>query len=221
MLNDIPKLNSICRKNHLNLSDLQLQELKDYVQLLLEWNRKINLISRNDIENIWFRHILHSLSILFFVDFESKSRVLDLGTGGGLPGIPLAIARGDLRFTLLDSMKKKMTAVEDMLDRLRLTNVDATVGRAEEIGPKPNFARKYDVVVSRAVAPLNDLIKWSRPFCKQGESRLIVLKGGDLGEELREARTKSKPKDIAEVHLAFDGSEEIGLEGKKLVLVSL
>jgi 16S rRNA (guanine527-N7)-methyltransferase len=198
-----------------------LGKLQRYVELLLEWNSKINLISRSDVSNVWFSHILHSLSILFFVEFEKDSRLLDLGTGGGLPGIPLAIVRADLRITLLDSIRKKTTALQDILNKLDLPNADIIIGRAEKIGSKREFAKKYDAVISRAVAPLNDLIRWSRPFLRQKDSRLITLKGGDLENELNEAKIKSTPKNISVMKVVFDGSEEIGLEGKKIVIVEL
>ncbi len=114
------RLSRICRDNGLPLSDDQVDLLRRYVELLREWNAKINLISRRDEENIWWSHILHSLSILFFVTPGEGMRLLDLGTGGGLPGIPLAILRNDLHITMLDSIRKKTVAVQDMLDKLSL-----------------------------------------------------------------------------------------------------
>src|ERR1700690_4224847 len=114
---------TICRRNGLNLSDSQLRLLGRFVDGLLEWNSKINLISRRDQENVWFSHVLHSLTPLFFVEFSKGLRVLDLGTGGGFPGIPLAIARPDLELVLLDSIKKKTLAVQDLVDQLGLAGV--------------------------------------------------------------------------------------------------
>jgi 16S rRNA (guanine527-N7)-methyltransferase len=218
-LSDLLKFSSICKRNGLEIDDARLAKLNEYVRLLLNWNTKINLISRNDISNVWYSHILHSISLLFFVEIQQNSKLLDLGTGGGLPGIPIAIVRSDLKITLLDSIKKKTAAVQDMVGELNMAKIDVVTGRAEEIGSKPEFARRFDAIISRAVAPLHDLIRWSRPFLRRSGSRLIALKGGDLDDELKEARIKSKPKDISVTNLVFDGSEEIGFEGKKIVTV--
>ncbi len=210
--------------------------LSNYVNLLQEWNSKINLISRADIQNTWFNHILHSLSILFFVSIPAESKVLDLGTGGGLPGIPLAVLRKDLRFTLLDSIAKKMRAVEDMIASLSLTNVEVVTGRAESLAAQERFKCGYDVVISRAVAPLVDLVKWSKPFLRKPSRThvasthaphvrhyptpyLLALKGGDLTSELAVIRLKTGQKKIDVLNLTFDGSEEIGLQDKKIVIV--
>ena len=218
-MSDLLKFSSICKRNGLEIDDARLAKLNEYVRLLLNWNTKINLISRNDISNVWYSHILHSISPLFFVEIQQNSKLLDLGTGGGLPGIPIAIVRSDLKITLLDSIKKKTAAVQDMVGELNMAKIDVVTGRAEEIGSKPEFARRFDAIISRAVAPLHDLIRWSRPFLRRSSSRLIALKGGDLNDELKEAGIKSKPKDISVTNLVFDGSEEIGFEGKKIVTV--
>ena len=119
----------ICRRNGLDLSDSQIILLTRFVDGVLEWNSKINLISRRDQENIWFSHVLHSLTPLFYIGFSDGLRVLDLGTGGGFPGIPLAIARPDLEVVLLDSIRKKTLVVQDLVDRLGLTGVSVWTGR--------------------------------------------------------------------------------------------
>lgn len=226
----------ICRTNGLQLEDYQIKKLQEYVVLLTNWNSKVNLISRAETSNVWLSHILHSVSLLFFVELQQNLRVADLGTGGGLPGIPLAIVRNDLNFTLIDSIRKKTTAVQDMVDRLGLTNVSVVAGRAEEIAREKYYNHKTDVVVSRAVAPLADLMKWSETLLRtqrQGTNDqirmrrtfqipyLLALKGGDLDQEINTARNKRKSKEITVVNLVFDGSEEIGLEGKKIVVVNM
>lgn len=244
----------ITRENGLVVSEEQYDLLSKYVQLLLDWNRKINLISRRDQENVWFAQMLHSVSPWFFVDIAPGLRVLDLGTGGGLPGIPLAILRPDLRLTLLDSIRKKMDAVRQMVDALGLPNVEPVVGRAEEVGGQDGYRHSYDVVVARAVAKLSDLAKWSRPLLKQGRGTspsraevplgqggatlaggvperkfsgriridgpcLLTLKGGDLDGEVREAAARRVQVRI--VPLVFPGGEQIGLEEKKLIIVTI
>jgi len=243
----------IALANGLAVSEGQFELMEKYVDLLLEWNGKINLISRRDQENVWFAHILHSVSPWFFVEIAPGLRVLDLGTGGGLPGIPLAILRPDLRLTLLDSIRKKTDAVRQMVMALGLTNVDVAVGRAEEVGREAAHRRLYDVVVARAVARLSDLAKWSQPFLMEGrapgaaprvnmragESRvqpagaptamassriridgpcLLTLKGGDLEPEVREATLRGVGVQV--VLLVFPGGEQIGLEEKKLLIVT-
>ncbi len=217
------RLMSICRKNGLQLSDQQIAKLRTYGELLLEWNSKINLISRKDAKNIWFSHILHSLSVLFFVQFPKDFRVLDLGTGGGLPGIPIAIVRDDLKLTLCDSIRKKTMAVQEMVDRLQLANTNVVTARAEEMAKDRTYTNVFDAVIARAVAPLDDLIEWSKPLATKKRSmdfpKLIALKGGILDEEIREATRKSTPPKIEARNLVFDGSVEMGLEGKKIVLV--
>ena len=230
----------IVQANGLAVTDEQFALLDRYVGLLLDWNAKINLISRRDQENVWFAHLLHSVSPWFFVELGPGLRILDLGTGGGLPGIPLAILRQDLRLTLLDSIRKKTDAVRQMAGVLGLANVDVVVGRAEEAGREGAHRHMYDVVVARAVARLSDLAKWSRPLLKKGDLSLagavqlggissvriridgpclLTLKGGDLGGEVREAVVGGAS--VRFVPLVFPGGEQIGLEEKKLLIVTM
>lgn len=230
-------LRTILLKNDLAVSDEQLSLLERYVEILLDWNKKINLISRKDAEHVWENHILHSLSVLFRADLPHDVTALDLGTGGGLPGIPLKILMPGIRMTLLDSIQKKVAAVRDMVDRLSIAGVTTVCGRAEEVGKQADHRQKYDLVLARGVAPLPDLIKYARLFLKHesglpggagkgedGRERmrlpaLLAFKGGVLGEELAKAKRRGSVKSIRTVDLVFRGSEEISLSEKKIVVV--
>jgi 16S rRNA (guanine527-N7)-methyltransferase len=220
---DILQLRDICDTNGLTLDDARSALLDDYARLLIEWNQKINLISRKDQAHVLDRHILHSLTLrmprICDYDFRGK-RAADIGTGGGLPGIPLAIVTPDIRITLVDSIQKKIAADRDMIDRLRLTNVDCIANRAEELAKQPEHASRYDVIVTRAVAPLDDLLKWSRGLIVSGGT-LFSLKGGDLEPELSRARRLSYVASVEVKPLVLSGYEEFDREEKKLVRVDL
>jgi 16S rRNA (guanine527-N7)-methyltransferase len=165
-----------------NLSASQQHQFSLLRELYSEWNAKINVISRKDIDHLYTRHVLHSLAIAKFISFKPDTRILDIGTGGGFPGIPLAILFPECSFTLCDSIRKKITVVEAIASALPLQNVKVHVGRVEEL------PGKFDFIVSRAVAPMSELIGWtykkreaqSRHAIKNG---WICLKGGDLIEE--------------------------------------
>lgn len=167
-----------------------MHKLSAYVDLLLTWNSKINLISRKDEEQIWVHHILHSLMLFHLHKIEQGNKVLDVGTGGGLPGIPLAIVYPETNFILIDSIAKKCKAVSNMTETLGLQNVEVWNGRAEEY-PLSNFNH----IVTRAVAPAEKLVRWThRLFGKSSGNKLqmgswLFLKGGNalsLKEELSE-----------------------------------
>lgn len=164
--------------------------------LYREWNERINVISRKDIDMLYEKHVLHSLALAALFEFAPTSRILDLGTGGGFPGIPLAILMPDVHFHLVDSIGKKIKVVAAVAEALELHNISWSNQRAETLPPN-----SFDFVVSRAVAPLKDLIRWSRPLVRkgiQGDFRhgLICLKGGDLSEEISESGARPQVYDI-------------------------
>ena len=226
------------KKLGLSLSPAQIDLLAEYADLLSEWNKKINLVSRRDIGNLWNAHILHSLAPLAYLEIPAGAVMLDIGTGGGLPGIPLAIARADLQVVLLDSIRKKTAAVEEIAKRLGLHHVRVVTGRAEELSTEPGLARRFDMVVARAVAPLSDLVRWVRPFTsdrnrtvtrlqkKSSHGRtefhfpyLLALKGGEVGEEIRKAALAAPRGTITEIDIHLPREEEFGFAGKKILIV--
>lgn len=166
------------------LDHVQRKRLLQLQVLYSGWNEKINLISRSDFVHFYERHVLHSLAIARFIRFASGTRVMDLGTGGGFPGIPLAILFPEAHFTLVDSIAKKINAVSEISRSLGLTNTLAVCSRAETLDAS------FDYVVSRATAPLGDLFRWSRAKIRNVQRNaipngIICLKGGDLEAELR------------------------------------
>lgn len=166
-----------------DLTGFQQDKFEQFYSLFENWNKRINLISRKDLGSFYERHVLHSLSIGYFAKFPVGSRVLDAGTGGGFPGIPLAILRPDVKFHLVDSVGKKILAVKDFATNLQLQNVTVEYNRVEVI--KGNF----DYVVSRAVAPLAKIVKWTAPLITNSsvnspESGIFYLKGGEISTEL-------------------------------------
>lgn len=160
------------------LSDKQLNQFSQLEHLYREWNDKINVISRKDVDNLYLHHVLHSLAVSRFIDFKAGTRILDLGTGGGFPGIPLAILFPECSFLLVDSIQKKIHVVEAVIDSLELTNARARHIRVEEIKNE-----KFDFVVTRAVAKLDKLLPWSRKVIQTSRhsntypNGLIALKG--------------------------------------------
>jgi len=173
------------------LSDGQRTKILQLGDLYQDWNSKINLISRKDIDNLYTNHILHSLSIAKIIDFKAGTRILDIGTGGGLPGIPLAIAFPQVRFHLIDSTQKKITAVNDIVDQLELIRVQTEWNRVEDL------KGTYDFILGRAVTSISQFLDWSRARI-DGKSRnklnngVLYLKGGDLKTELQTVRQESK-----------------------------
>jgi 16S rRNA (guanine527-N7)-methyltransferase len=168
------------------LSSESWEQLKEYTSLLREWNEKINLVSRKDMDRFETKHLAHCLTITNFLRLMPKAQVLDVGTGGGLPGIPLAICYPQARFTLMDSIGKKVMVVEDMVKRLNLENVEIRRGRVEELPKK----RTYDFIIGRAVSALPTFFGWVNNKIRKGARNspangILYLKGGDYTEELK------------------------------------
>lgn len=168
---------------YFTLTPLQLNKLHTLSELYTTWNQRLNLISRKDIQHLYIRHILHSLSIAKVISFMPGTQLLDLGTGGGFPGIPLAILFPHVHFTLADSIAKKIKAVEAIIQALKLDNVDTQHIRAEDL------QETYHFVISRAVAPLHKLYQWTKGKIKTKSHHhlpngLLYLKGGHLHDEL-------------------------------------
>ncbi|HVG41359.1 MAG TPA: 16S rRNA (guanine(527)-N(7))-methyltransferase RsmG [Chitinophagaceae bacterium] len=180
----------------------QIEQLTALEGLYKEWNAKINVISRKDIDSLYEKHVLHSLAIAAAFEFKGGDQVIDIGTGGGFPGVPLAIFYPEVQFHLVDSIGKKLKIIGAVAEAIELKNVTTQHTRAEEIND-----RKFNYVVSRAVAPLKDLWYWSKPLLKKMGSQqaatnsgLICLKGGDLKEEIRESGLRPR---IIKIHEIF------------------
>lgn len=180
-------------------TDEQIAQLTALEELYKEWNAKINVISRKDIESIYLHHVLHSLSIAAIADFRPGTQVIDIGCGGGFPGVPLAIFFPETEFHLVDSIAKKLKVVDAVCEGAGIKNITIQHTRAEEIKN-----RKFDFAVSRAVAPLKDLWTWAAPLIRKGTNNgiaqgLICLKGGDLNQEISESGLRPKMMPIFKI----------------------
>lgn len=195
------------------LTEVQKDQFESLQQLYEDWNLKINVVSRKDIDELYLRHVLHSLGIAKIQPFISGSKILDVGTGGGFPGIPLAILFPEVQFHLVDSIGKKIRVVEEVIEGLQLKNVEATNDRVESI------SGKYDFIVSRAVAQMDTFVHWvdgkiAKKNLHERKNGILYLKGGDLTEEL-----KFYPK--ATVYPLSDFFEEEFFETKSVVHLPL
>jgi len=192
-----------------NLTEDQIQKFEQLESLYQDWNLKINVVSRKDIDELYMRHVLHSLGIAKVISFKDGSKLLDVGTGGGFPGIPLAILFPECSFHLVDSIAKKLKVVEEVITGLGLTNVKTTHSRVEDIDGK------YDFIISRAVAAMPTFVHWVKGKIAKEQNHdlkngILYLKGGDLSEELQGYKTTT-------IYNLSDYFEEDFYETKKVV----
>jgi len=197
-----------------NLSAKQIQQFEQLEDLYKDWNAQINVISRKDIDELYLKHVLHSLGIAKILSFKPNSKILDVGTGGGFPGIPLAIMSPKCTFHLVDSIGKKIKVVKAVAEELDLKNVTAEKIRAEQL------EGSYDFVVSRAVTRLKPFYQWVKNKINSDSfndlpNGILYLKGGDLSEELKEAKKKYQLFDLREEF------EEEFFDTKKVVFVPI
>lgn len=216
-LMDLVEVWTTCTANDIQLDRSQLELLERYHHDLEYWNEKVNMVSRADIIRLWERHIIHSLLLLKYVSFKQKARVLDVGTGGGLPGLPLKIARQDLLITLVDSIAKKATMVRMFAQHTELKDIVVLAQRVEALQQQPHYRASFDVIVSRAVAPTATLLTWTQGLLAP-KGQYAFLKGGDISEELDEARRQFPKMYIEEHALEALGLPWLVEDHKKVVL---
>ncbi len=207
----------IITKYFSQLTEKQTEQFTTLYTLYADWNSKINVVSRKDFESLYEKHVLHSLAIAKYIQFEKGTKVLDIGTGGGFPGIPLAILFPEVEFTLCDSIGKKIKVAEEVSKGLGLTNTDFVVGRVE------NLKEEFHFILSRAVAPMETLYRWTQDYIAEEcfNSKLngyLLLKGGDLKEEIKEIKRLNAKLNVqtSDLNTFFD---EPFFETKQLVYI--
>lgn len=217
----LKELKTFCWENGFNPEPTRTERLAYFTKLVIEKNKKLNLISKRDIDSIVEKHVFLSAYISKYLP-DKVSKYLDIGTGGGFPGIPLAIMRPDLRGILVDSTTKKITAVQEFIDKLKLSNVIADNDRVESDEFISRHSNSFDLIVSRATVPLIILFRYAIPLIKD-KAYLFAMKGGDLTDEFKKAEMKYKSyiKKSTVYELYYKPTNVRNKKGKKLVLLEL
>ena len=170
---------------NIELSEKQIKQFYDYMNLLTEWNKVMNLTAITDPKDIIIKHFIDSLTVLEYID--KNGSIIDVGTGAGLPGIPIKIAYPETKVVLLDSLNKRINFLNEVINKLELENIKTIHGRAEDYGRDKNFREKYDTAIARAVAPLNILLEYLMPYVKVN-GKCICMKGSNIEEELKNSK---------------------------------
>lgn len=194
------------------LSSDKIEKFKQLEALYIYWNQRINVVSRKNINELYINHVLHSLAIAKIINFKNETKILDVGTGGGFPGIPLAILFPDCNFTLVDSIAKKIHVVDSIVNSLKLYNIRTSISRVESLNSK------HDFIVSRAVTNMSKFLNLTKGRISRGghnslSNGIVYLKGGDLSEELKDIKNQ--------IYNISDYFEEDFFETKKIVYVAI
>ena len=179
------KMIELSKKINVQLNDEQIKKYFDYMTLLLDWNEKINLTAITEMDDVILKHFIDSMTIFKYI--ENEESIIDVGTGAGFPGIPIAIMKKDVKITLLDSLNKRINFLNEVCSELKINNVETIHGRAEEIGKNKEHREKYDIAVSRAVANMSTLSEYLIPLVKIG-GKCICMKGSEIEQELEQAK---------------------------------
>lgn len=215
----ITEFEKICNENNINLNNEQIRQIEAYANELKKWNENVNLISRKDINNILENHILHSLTILKYVDIFDNAICLDIGSGSGLPGIPIKIAKPSIKLIMIDSIAKKTNITRQIVNKLALTNVNVINDRVENIAKNIIYKKSIDFVIARAVASTDLILKWSLPLIKN-KGKIVLLKGGDLSEEIADAKKISNSYKFEEIPINLNGYDYFMKEEKKILVIA-
>jgi 16S rRNA (guanine527-N7)-methyltransferase len=196
-----------------------MENIDRFHREMIYWNERVNMISRKDIDYLLERHILHSISIMKFLEFPEKPKVLDVGTGGGFPGTPLKIANPEIYLTLVDSISKKLKIAEMLAKHTGLRNIEAKAMRVENLSEQSNFRKKFDFIISRAVATSDKIFHWTSELLKD-DGKIILWKGGNLESELNELSKIAPKYKINVIPINLFGFDYFLKEDKKFVIIS-
>lgn len=217
---DLSEFWTICSMNSIVLSVEQLETIERYARELVYWNQQVNLISRKDEDKIMEYHILHSLAILKYIEIPKKSRCLDIGTGGGFPGLPLTIANPDIKMLLTDSIAKKIKITSMLAKHTGIRHLEAKTMRVEDLMKQKDHIAHYDFIFARAVARIKMLMGWTYQLLKK-DGKYVLLKGGDLSEEIDEAKKSFPNYEFNVIPIQMIGAEQFEQEEKKIVIIKL
>jgi len=209
-----------CSANDIMIDKDQVDALERYQKEIIYWNKKVNMISRKDEDHIWDRHLLHALTLLKYCDIPKRARILDVGTGGGLPGIPIKIARPDVKMLLVDSIGKKASMTDMFAQHTMLKDITTLNARVETLAQDAHYRLAFDVIISRAVATTNTLISWISPLLKKN-GYCAFLKGGDLTAEIEEAMAHHSDLQVQEIPINMFGAPWFAEDQKKVVVCRL